>query len=150
MEESSLVRIWWRPNCKFTNGRGPSKETLCIPGLLFLLENIFHKWYETDNAPGLSLDDRNIRRLRLRYWLLRQDVEFSSCPSPGGYWKGIPILLYENNTNHPMSSNSQPSATANKAMHSLKIGGLQNQREHHIILTKYEAVLPTAVSDNSS
>ena len=27
-------------------------------------------------------------------------------------------------------------------------GGLQNQQEHHIILTKYEAVHPTAVSEN--
>ena len=58
-----------------------------------------------------------------------------------------------NKTNHPRSSNSHPSATANnanccmiysatanKAIHSLKKGGLQNQREHHIILTKYEVV----------
>ena len=36
--EYSLVRIWWRPNCKLTNGRRPSKETLCISGLLYLLE----------------------------------------------------------------------------------------------------------------
>ena len=28
--------------------------------------------------------------------------------------------------------------------------GLQNQQEHHIILTKYEAVDPTAVSENNS
>ena len=28
--------------------------------------------------------------------------------------------------------------------------GLQNQQEHHIILTKYEAVHPTAVSENNS
>ena len=28
--------------------------------------------------------------------------------------------------------------------------GLQNQQEHHIILTKYEAVHPTAVSKNNS
>ena len=27
---------------------------------------------------------------------------------------------------------------------------LQNQQEHHIILTKYEAVHPTAVSENNS
>ena len=42
-----------------------------------------------------------------------------------------------NKTNHPVSSNSHPSATANKAIHSLKIrgGGLQNKREHHIIVT---------------
>ena len=36
--EYSLVRIWWRPNCKLTNGRRPSNETLCISGLLYLLE----------------------------------------------------------------------------------------------------------------
>ena len=36
--EYSLVRIWWRPNCKLTNGRRPSKETLCISGLLYFLE----------------------------------------------------------------------------------------------------------------
>ena len=29
-------------------------------------------------------------------------------------------------------------------------GGLQNQQEHHIILTKCEAVHPTAVSENNS
>ena len=29
-------------------------------------------------------------------------------------------------------------------------GGLQNQQEHHIILTKFEAVHPTAVSENNS
>ena len=59
-----------------------------------------------------------------------------------------------NKTNHPISSNSHPSAAANKAIHSFKIEGgggvLQNQRKHHIILTKYEAVHPTAVSENNS
>ena len=29
-------------------------------------------------------------------------------------------------------------------------GGVQNQQEHHIILTKYEAVHPTVVSENNS
>ena len=29
-------------------------------------------------------------------------------------------------------------------------GGVQNQQEHHIILTKYEAVHPTAVSEINS
>ena len=61
-------------------------------------------------------------------------------------------LLLKNKTNYPISSNSHPSATANKAIYSLKIGGgvSQNQREHHIILTKYEAVHPTADSENIS
>ena len=54
----------------------------------------------------------------------------------------------KNKTNHPISSNIHPSATANKAIHSLKRegGGAQHQREHHIILTKNEAVHPTTVS----
>ena len=36
--EYSLVRIWWRPYCKLTNDRRPSKEILCISGLLYFLE----------------------------------------------------------------------------------------------------------------
>ena len=56
----------------------------------------------------------------------------------------------KNKTNHPISSNSHPSATLNKTIHSLKIRGVQNQREHHIILTEYEAVHSTAVTENSS
>ena len=46
-----------------------------------------------------------------------------------------------------MSSNNHPSTTANIGIHYLKLGGLQNQREHHIILTKYESVHPTGLSD---
>ena len=45
--------------------------------------------------------------------------------------------LLMNKTNHPIYSNNHPSATANKAIQNLK-RRLQNQREHHIILTKYE------------
>ena len=42
---------------------------------------------------------------------------------------------YNNKTNHPISSNSHPSATANanKAIHTKIGGGLQNQREYHIL-----------------
>ena len=36
--EYSFVRIWWRPNCKLTNGKSPSNETSCISGLLYFLE----------------------------------------------------------------------------------------------------------------
>ena len=44
------------------------------------------------------------------------------------------ISVLNNKTNHPISSNSHPSATANKAIHSLKMGGgVNKQREHHII-----------------
>ena len=67
-----------------------------------------------------------------------------------------PIIIDKNWPNeeqeqnkHPISSNSYPSATANKAKHRLKIGGgVQNQREP-IILTKYR-VHPTVVSENNS
>ena len=37
--EYSFVRIWWRPNCKLTNGKSPSNETSCIPGLLYGLKH---------------------------------------------------------------------------------------------------------------
>ena len=47
------------------------------------------------------------------------------------YHKGLSM---ENKTNNPISSNSHPSATANKEIHILeKGGGGQNNREHHII-----------------
>ena len=36
--EYSFVRIWWRPNCKLTNGKSPSNETSCMSGLLYFLE----------------------------------------------------------------------------------------------------------------
>ena len=45
----------------------------------------------------------------------------------------IYIINDKNKTNHPISSNSHPSATANIAIHCHKRGGIQNQREHHII-----------------
>ena len=60
------------------------------------------------------------------------------------------ICKLQNKTNHPISSNSRPSAS-NKATHILKRGGkLQNQREHHIILTEYAEVHPTVVSEHDS
>ena len=58
----------------------------------------------------------------------------------------------KNKTNLPTSSNSHPSATANKAIHSLKIEGgtkQKNQREHHFDKV-YEAVHPTVFSKNNS
>ena len=63
------------------------------------------------------------------------------------------FLSCKNKTNHPISSNRHPSATANKAIHWLKWGGGVNKNlwEHHIItLTKYEVVHPTLVSENNS
>ena len=55
----------------------------------------------------------------------------------------------KNKTNHLVSSNSHPSATANKAMHSLKRGGGGGYKTNGI-LTKWEAVHPTAASENNS
>ena len=55
-----------------------------------------------------------------------------------------------NKTNHPISSNSHPSVSANEAIYCIKRGGLQNQRKHNIILKKYEAVQPTTFSENNS
>ena len=61
-------------------------------------------------------------------------------------------IMVKNKTNHPISSNSHPFATTNKAIHFFKWGGggLQNQREQHIILTMIEEVQPTVVSENYS
>ena len=67
--------------------------------------------------------------------------------------KGLKVFYIINNknkTNHPISSNSHPSTTANIAINNLIRGGIQNQREHHIIYTKYEAVHPTYVTENNS
>ena len=40
--------------------------------------------------------------------------------------------MSKNKSNHPISRNSHPTATTNKAINSLKRKGVQNQREHHI------------------
>ena len=48
----------------------------------------------------------------------------------------------KNKTHHPMSSNSHPKI---KQYTSSNEGGYKNQREHRIILTKYEAVHQTEV-----
>ena len=61
--------------------------------------------------------------------------------------------LITNKTNHSISSNIHTSATANKAIHSPQNWGWgvsQSQQEHHKILTKYEAIHPTTVSENNS
>ena len=57
-------------------------------------------------------------------------------------------VLYENKTNHPISSNSNPSATKNKSMvlAKKKGGGVTKLKGRYKILTKYEA----AVSENHS
>ena len=80
----SLVRIWWRPNCKLTNARRPSKETLVISGLLYLLEPWF-RWLLlvrsnrfktfTDWHPGL------VRFPMLSTWSLLPYGAVSSQPS---------------------------------------------------------------------
>ena len=56
----------------------------------------------------------------------------------------------KNKTHYPISSNSHPSATTNIAIHCFKREVIQQQREHHIIKTKYEAVHRTYVSEYNS
>ena len=57
--------------------------------------------------------------------------------------------LHSKKKKNNKTKNSHPSVTANKAIHNLK-KGVQNQQEHHTILTKYETVHPTVVSYNNS
>ena len=46
----------------------------------------------------------------------------------------VSLYMVMNKTNHPISSNSNPSATANIAIHCIKRGeGGTKQREHNII-----------------
>ena len=60
-------------------------------------------------------------------------------------------ISMKNKTNHPILSNSHPSTTGNNTINRFKIWGVvQNQREHHIILTKYEAVHPWIICDGCS
>ena len=52
------------------------------------------EWYEACDCRGLDPHTR-IKRLHAFDKLLRQNVDFSSFPPPGGYVKGIPIVCYE-------------------------------------------------------
>ena len=78
----------------------------------------------------------------LKYWL---NPMLKLCKHLNSLQRG----MIKNKSNHPISRNNHPSATANKAIHSRKRGNTK-PTEHHIILTKYEAVDPTAVSKNNS
>ena len=56
-----------------------------------------------------------------------------------------------NKTNHPMLSNSHPFATANKAWHCLKWGGVTKPSgTSYIIFTEYKRVQQTGVSEDYS
>ena len=54
----------------------------------------------------------------------------------------------KNKTNHPIASNSHPSATENNTLPQMGEGYEVNIINGNIILTKYEAVHPTFVSEN--
>ena len=59
-------------------------------------------------------------------------------------------VMYKNKKNHPILSISFRRPNIKQYTDSNRGGGgSQNQKEHHIILTKYEAVHPTAVSGNN-
>ena len=65
-------------------------------------------------------------------------------------------LYLQNETNNPISISSNIATATlrrpeiNQYTASIEGEGLQNQQNHHIILTKYEALHPTAVSENYS
>ena len=62
-------------------------------------------------------------------------------------------ISYLNKTNHPISSNNHLLQTANNEIHFLKWNEgvvVRNQREHNVMLKKYEVVNRTAVSKKNS
>ena len=61
------------------------------------------------------------------------------------------LIVYEKKkTNHPISSNRHPSATAHKAKYCLKCGAGIKPTGTSYNSTEYEAGHPTAVSENNS
>ena len=68
------------------------------------------------------------------------------------HWKNVFILLFVLEQDKSSDIEQQPPFGDRKIsnIQPQNRGGLQNQQEHHIILTEYEAVHPTAVSENNS
>ena len=56
--------------------------------------NLMYSWYTAEDEPGICVEDRCLRRMELRKWLL-SDVCFNAFPPPGLHVKGIPIVMYE-------------------------------------------------------
>ena len=85
---------------------------------------------EYDVKPQHSLEDQCRLQYRLRYCSKSYRLRLVA-KSLTSKERNTP----KNKTNHLISSNSHPSPTANIAIHRLKRGGggLQSQREHHII-----------------
>ena len=93
-------------------------------------------WLKTEKC---SIHNKTVyvvlhKLVQMRLWNIDASAEAKS---------ELAILRIEgqvkNNTNHPLSNNSHPLATANKAKCCLKWGGVQNHLKHHILLLKYEA-----------
>ena len=55
---------------------------------------LLREWYEAEDEVGLSSEERCIRRLRFRDFLL-QDNPFGTFPPPGNYVKDMPIVMFE-------------------------------------------------------
>ena len=89
---------------------GPNSELLTVCNSLFTVNN--------------SLFGQNSELLYVEYSLFTVAIRPHPHPSLGGPLNRIEIDTRKNKTNHPISSNSHPSATANKAIHSLKIWGV--------------------------
>ena len=105
-------------------------------------DNVF-KWTEASLVISWKLLDKNLFYTRVYNWRERRWWRITTLSRHYLSNLSFHTLVDKNTTNHPISSNSHPSATAYKAIHCLK------QREHNIIWTKYEAVHPTDVSENS-
>lgn len=55
---------------------------------------VMRSWYEAEDEPSLSAEERYKRRLKLREFVLK-DVSFTSFPPPGSHINGIPYVMFE-------------------------------------------------------
>ena len=55
---------------------------------------LIRDWYESEDEPGISANNRCKARLDLRDWLLK-GVQFNCFPPPGMHIKGIPMVMFE-------------------------------------------------------
>ena len=55
---------------------------------------LIRNWYESEDEPGISADNRCKARLELRDWLLK-GVQFNRFPPPGMHIKGVPVVMFE-------------------------------------------------------
>ena len=63
----------------------PNESELC---------RVLREWYEAEDGAGLEAQDRVMRRMRMREWLLRK-VNLGTFPPPGSHVNTIPIVMFE-------------------------------------------------------